>query len=144
MKQVQQTGSHARPTQRRYAWQIAWPAGALALAVLGGCATPPQGAPGQIISRLPADAAPAAQLSPTEKARYQQIDKQVMSEQNARDQAPAWVDVPAYYGGYTYGYSYYTPYPGYPAYAVAPAYYPAYPTYYPTYPLYPAGYGPGW
>jgi len=126
---------HSKPL--RHTRSIALSACALALACLSGCAyAPAQGAPGQIISRLPPSApgaAPAApELTQAEKDRYKEIDKQVMDDQDARDRALEWADIveatPVYYSGY----SYYTPYP----YAA----YPAYPVY-PSYQVYPPGYG---
>jgi hypothetical protein len=112
----------------------------LTLAVLSGCAYPPaQGAPGQILSRLPAGApgaAPAApQLTQAEKDRYKQIDQQVMDQQDQLDRARAWAEMveatPVYYSGYAYE----TPYP-YAPYPVEQIY--------PIYPVYPAGYGYGY
>ena len=92
-----------------------------ALLALGGCAMPPppQGAPGQIISRLPSNApgaaAPVVPLTQAEKDRYAQIDKQVMRDQAQRSRITAWENAvavaPVYYSGY-----YYNPYPAYPAY----------------------------
>lgn len=106
----------------------------LAAALLAGCVSaPPQGTPGQILSRLPAHAGAPAALSEAEQARYRQIDKQVMSDQDTRDRARAWARAiaasPVYYSGYS---AYYGPYPAYPAYAPYPVYAPGYP------------FGPGW
>ncbi|HZZ11936.1 MAG TPA: hypothetical protein VFE79_14705 [Paraburkholderia sp.] len=66
-------------------------------AALAGCTMDPPG-PSPIYSRLPADqsgtAATAQPLSPEERARYDAIDRQVLSEQNqaiaAENAAQAW------------------------------------------------------
>jgi hypothetical protein len=113
-------------------------AGTLAsLCALSGCvATPGAGAPGQILSRLPADMPPPQPpqpLSQQERDRYTQIDKQVLHDQAARARYAAWAAavpvVPLYYGGYGYAaYPVYQPYPypyAYPyryGYGYAPAY----------------------
>jgi hypothetical protein len=125
----------------RYIASQRWTVAAAMAGVLAGCAVqpPPQGTPGQILSRLPSSSAAPAPLSDAEKQRYQQIDKQVMADQVQREKQRAWADAwaaaPVYYGGYTY---YSGPYPAYPA------YYPAYPAVAPA-PLYPAyPLAPGW
>ena len=131
----------SKPERRRAAPHAARCAAVFAATLLAGCVSPPpQGTPGQIISRLPSSSGAAAVLSDAERARYQQIDKQVMADQDARNRARAWVDaiaaIPVYYSGYSY---YYGPYSAYPAlYPVYPAYAP-YPAYPPSYPI-----GPGW
>jgi len=114
-------------------------AGGLTAALLCACASPPQqGTPGQILSRLPAANSAPAPLSDAEKARYRQIDKQVMADQDARARSRAWADAwaatPVYYSGYGY---YSAPYPVYQTY---PAAYPAYPALYPQ----PYPFGPAW
>lgn len=94
-----------------------------ALTGLSGCVTPAMepAVNGQILSRLAPSAASgvaaAVSLTPQEKARYDQIDRQVLREQANRrpvvvyGSAPGYTVVPAisyygYYPGYSYGYPY--------------------------------------
>ncbi|PMS33959.1 hypothetical protein B0G57_118116 [Trinickia symbiotica] len=113
------------------------PRGPLAVAIIGalvvsaalaGCVVAPPS--GQVLSRLPPDqggASPSARpLTDAEKKRYDEIDKQVLSEQNEAMAADAWARYyapyyapPVVYGGYGgyyggWGAGYYSPgyYPG--------------------------------
>ncbi len=100
----------------------------IAVAALAGCvAAPPSG---QVLSRLPPAQAGASSsvrpLTDAEKKRYDEIDKQVLSEQNEAMAANAWARYyapyyapPVVYGGYGgyysgWGAGYYSPgyYPG--------------------------------
>ncbi|MEA3119537.1 MAG: hypothetical protein QOI13_2807 [Paraburkholderia sp.] len=104
-----------------------WMAAALgalpAAAILSGCVVGPPS--GVVLSRLtpdqPGAASPARALTEAEKKRYDEIDKQVLSEQNAAMAADVWARyyTPSYvrpvgyggYGGYYsgWGVGYYSP-----------------------------------
>jgi hypothetical protein len=129
--------------QTRYIRHLALSAGILALACLNSCSyAPAQGAPGQILSRLPPGAPGAVPIAPqltqSEKDRYKEIGQQVMKEQEEREHAIEQARIAAVTPIYYSGYPYYAPYP----YTVYLAYqgYPNYPVY-PSYPFYPPGYG---
>lgn len=121
--------SYAHDVARR---RIAGTAACAALAAaLSGCVVAPP--PGIVLSRLapgqPGASESARPLSPEEKQRYAEIDKQVTREQNEAIAADAWaryytpyyypapVTFGGYYGGWHsgWGVSYYSPgyYPGY-------------------------------
>jgi len=110
---------------------VSMAAGAALAAALGGCVVAPP--PGIVLSRLapgqPGASESARPLSPDEKKRYAEIDKQVTREQNEAIAADTWaryytpyyysapVTFGGYYGGWNsgWGVSYYSPgyYPGY-------------------------------
>jgi len=98
------TGKFSLRAMHRGMVALALGAGALAL---GGCVQMPPG-PGPIYSRLPPDVSGVGvhPLTPAEKQRYAEIDRQTVAEQNQRMAADAQARAawPGYYGGYGYGY----------------------------------------
>ncbi len=99
----------------------------IAAAALSGCVVAPPS--GQVLSRLPPDRSGAPSsvrpLTNAEKKRYDEIDKQVLSEQNEAMAADTWARYyaryyapPVVYGGYG-GY-----YNGWGAGYYSPGYYP--------------------